>query len=274
MSHQSRVLSALVTGGGRGLGRAIAGRLAEEGFRVGLLARTVAEVESAARAIGDEGGEARGFAADVLDELGLKRAVARFAEWSGGRCDALVCAAGQFRGIGAVGAVPGRAWWDDVETGLRGTHDAIRATLPLLRQSDAATVSVLVGPGYNEAIAFGSGYAVTQAGLVRLVECLDRESGPDGPAFYAVNPGMVPTAMTQHLLSDPEARRRLPRFTEAFAEGKEVGPEVVAEMVAWLALSRPLALSGRVVAALATPTILETRLDRIEAEDLLRLRLR
>lgn len=274
MDANDRTPAALVTGGGRGLGRAIAEKMAAEGWRVGLIARTADEVEATARAIGDEGGEALGLAVDVLDEPGLRKAVGRFAEWAGGKCDALVCASGRFRGIGAVGAVPGDAWWADVETALRGTHNAIREALPLLRRSGTATISVLVGPGHNGELANGSGYAVAQAGLVRMVECLDREFRPDGPAIFAVNPGLVPTALTNHLLSDPEARRRLPRFTEAFAEGKEVGPEVVAEMVAWLVEARPLALSGRVVAAPATPTILETRLDRIESEDLLRLRLR
>ncbi|WP_435015735.1 SDR family NAD(P)-dependent oxidoreductase [Tundrisphaera sp. TA3] len=274
MSSERRIRTALITGGGRGLGRAIAERLAESGTRVGLVARTLSEVEATARAIADGGGEAKALAADVLDDAGLRKALGRFGEWAGGVCDTLVCAAGRFRGIGAIGAVAADEWWKDVETALRGAHNAIRETLQLLRASDAATISVLVGPGHNGELAFGSGYAMAQAGLVRLVECLAREFRPDGPAIYAVNPGLVPTDLTQHLLSDPEARRRLPRFNEAFAEGKEVGPEVVAEMVEWLAAERPLALSGRVVAAPATPTILETRLDRIEAEDLLRLRLR
>jgi hypothetical protein len=58
------------------------------------------------------------------------------------------------------------------------------------------------------------------------------------------------------------------------AEGKEVGPEVAAEMVAWLADERPMALSGRVIPAVQTPEILLTRLGRIAAEDLHRLRLK
>jgi NAD(P)-dependent dehydrogenase (short-subunit alcohol dehydrogenase family) len=107
-----------------------------------------------------------------------------------------------------------------------------------------------------------------------LVECLEEELRPDKIAVYAVNPGLVPTSMVLHLLDSPEGRRWLPNVTEAFAEGKEVGPEVVAEMVAWLADRRPPALSGRVVPAPATPEILETRLDRIRGEDLWKLRLR
>ncbi len=144
----------------------------------------------------------------------------------------------------------------------------------MLRQSKNASISVLVGPGHATELAFASGYAMAQAGLVRLVECLDRELRADGISTYAVNPGLVPTSLVLHLLDSPEGRRWLPSFTEAFAEGKEVGPEVVAEMVGWLANERPKELSGRVVPAPATPTILETRLERIQNEDLMRLRLR
>ena len=265
--------AALVTGGGRGLGRAIAERLAADGFAVGVMARTVEQVEAAVGAIRDRGGVAQAFAADVLDPERLDRALARFRE-AFGRLDALVCAAGQFRGIGPIAAVDPDRWWGDVETALKGTFQTIRAALPLLRASSAASITALVGPGHNGELKFGSAYGAAQAGLVRLVETLAEELRPKGIAVHALNPGLSPTPMMQHLLESAEGRRWLPRFTEAFAEGKEVGPEVAAEMASWLAHHRPMELSGRVVPALATPAILETRLDRIANEDLNRLRLR
>ena len=263
--------SALITGGGRGLGRAIALGLSRPGTRIGLVARTSDELEETAAAVRELGGEARGFVADVLDTA-LKRAIDRFADWAGG-LDTLVCAAGRLRGIGPLSAADD-GWWGDIETALRGVPRSILLALPLLRRSSAATISVLVGPGHASEFAFASGYAAAQAGLARLVEGLHAELKPEGIRIYAVNPGLVPTAMVQHLLESPEGRRWLPGITEAFAEGKEVAPEVVASMVAWLAEARPAELSGRVVPALATPEILETRLARIQAEDLLKLRLR
>jgi NAD(P)-dependent dehydrogenase (short-subunit alcohol dehydrogenase family) len=264
---------ALVTGGGRGLGRAIAERLAGEGWAVGVLARTEAEVEATAGAIRDAGGTARALVADVLDPDGLARALRRFEEWAG-RLDTLVCAAGRLGAVGPMATVDPDAWWLDLESAVRGAQRTIRAALPMLRRSDRATISVLVGPGHNAELAFASGYAAGQAALVRLVESLARELRPEGVTVFAVNPGLVPTSLVRRLLDDPEARRWLPQFTEAFAEGKEVGPEVVAEMVAWLADRRPDELSGRVVAAPLSPTVLETRLARIDAENLNVLRLR
>lgn len=271
MSERKR--SALVTGGSRGLGRAIAEHLARDGWTVGLVARSREGVEETARAIGDLGGTARGFAADVLDPVALARAVDRFRDFAGG-IDALVCAAGRLRGIGPFAAVDPEAWWLDLETSLRGVQGTIRAALPVLRASIAASITVLVGPGHNGELANASGYGAAQAGLVRLVESLGEEFRPLGLPIFALNPGLVPTPMMQHLLDGPEGRRWLPRFTEAFAEGKEVGPEVAAEMAAWLADRRPTELSGRVVPALVTPQILKLRLQRIKDEDLNRLRLR
>jgi NAD(P)-dependent dehydrogenase (short-subunit alcohol dehydrogenase family) len=272
MAGQDR-RAALITGGGRGLGRAIAGRLAESGSAVGVLARTAAEVEATAAAIRDAGGEARGLVADVLDAAALERVVGRFVDWAGG-IDALVCAAGRLRGIGPIGLVDPDQWWLDLETSVRGAQRAIRATLPALRRSGRASISLLVGPGHNGELAHASGYGAAQAALVRLAESLGRELSGEGIPVYAVNPGLVPTALIHHLLDSPEARRWLPRFTEAFAEGKEVGPEVAAAMVAWLVEHRPPELNGRVVAAPQSPEFLATRLARIQAEDLNRLRLR
>ena len=269
----TRIRSALVTGGGRGLGRVIAIRLAESGSRVGVLARTVAEVEATAAEIREAGGDAKGFAADVLDLASLKRAFARYREWAGG-LDHLVCAAGRLKGIGPLAAGDSEDWWLDLETALRGVPRTIREALPLLRMSSHASISALVGPGHAASLPFASGYAAAQAGLARMVECLEEELRPDRIAIFAVNPGLVPTGLVLNVLDSAEGRRWLPSFTEAFAEGKEVGPEVVAEMVAWLAEERPFGLSGRVVPALATPEILETRIARIEADNSGKLRLR
>jgi NAD(P)-dependent dehydrogenase (short-subunit alcohol dehydrogenase family) len=268
-----QVPAALVAGGGRGLGRAIAERLAQEGMAVGVLARTAAEVEETAQALREAGCPAEPFVADVLDPAGLSRSVGRFRDWAG-RCDALVYAAGRLRAIGPMGASEDDSWWLDLATSVRGCQATIRALLPDLRRSPSGSISVLVGPGHNGPLPFASGYGAAQAALVRLIESWDREFRKDGLPIYAVHPGLVPTALVRHLLDDPEARRWLPQFTEAFAEGKEIGPEVVAEMVCWLCRHRPIELSGRVVAAPLSPSIYETRLERISQEDLGKLRLR
>ena len=229
--------------------------------------------KTAAAPCRDLGAKAWPYAVDVLDRAGLKSAVRHHAEAAGG-IDALIFAAGRFRAIGPLVVVDPDDWWRDVETTLRGFALAVREAMPFLKRSAAPSITALVGPGHAGGLAFGSGYASAQAGLARLVESLDVELRPDKVPIYAVNPGLVPTPMIAHILESPEGRRWLARFTEAFAEGKEVGPEVAAEMVAWLVEDRPSALSGRVVASLLPPEVLAARLGRIEADDLGKLRLR
>ena len=165
-------------------------------------------------------------------------------------------------------------WWDDLETAVRGAQHSIRAALPWLRKSSAASITVLVGPGHQGSLPFASGYGSAQAALVRLVESLGQELIAENVAIYALNPGLIPTGVVRGLSDTREGRRWLPQFNEAFAEGKEVNATVAAEMVEWLIRNRPFELNGRVVAAPMTPTILETRLERIRAENRNVLRLR
>ena len=268
----SRRPAALVIGGGRGLGRAVAERLAVDGRPVAVFARTASETAETARIITDAGGRSRALCGDVRDADSVHRAARAAEEWAGG-LDVVVHAAGCLRAIGPIGVVDPADWWTDVETPLRGLHHVARAVVGPLRQS-AGCLLTLVGPGTNGELAHASGYAAAQAGLVRLVESLDAEWDPLGIRVYAVNPGLVPTGIVQGVLDSEAGRRWLPRFTEAFAEGKEVGPEPAAEMAAWLAAERPRELSGRVVSALLPPELLATRLVRIQADDLGRLRLR
>jgi len=263
----------LITGGSRGLGRAIAGQLAERGDAVGLIARQPEDLRAAPGSIEEAGGRACAAACDIRDRAALEAAVGRIAATLDG-LDALVCAAGQLRGIGPMGIRESETWWEDVEVAVRGAHHAIRAALPWLRESGRASISVLVGPGHEGPLPFAAGYGCAQAALVRLVESLGHELRAEGIPIYAVNPGLVPTGIVRGLIDTREGRRWLPRFNEAFAEGKEVEPSVVAGMVEWLVDRRPAELNGRVVAALLAPAVQETRLHTIAAHDRNVLRLR
>lgn len=270
MEHE---IGVLITGGSRGLGRAIAERLAGQGTLVGILARTASEVEDTARDIRESGGRAIGLACDVLDLQRLKSAIDKFRAWAGS-FDALVCAAGQLNAAGPLAAVEPAAWWRDLETSVRGVHHSIRESIPHLRRSPRAAIAILVGPGHNQELPFATGYSTGQAALVRLAESLGHELAPERIAVYAVNPGLVLTDLTRPWLESADGRRWLPQWTEAFAEGKEVSAGVVAEMIDWLIERRPPELNGRVVAAPLPPEVLATRLDRISRENRGVLRLR
>ena len=265
--------SILITGGGRGLGRALAERLALDGATVGLMARTASELDDAVASIRAHGGHAHAYPGDVREARRLTEVAADFAERAGG-LDGLVCAAGRLGAIGPLAHVDLDAWRADYETAILGAAHAIRAAHPYLSASRRGSIVVLVGPGHAAELAYASAFATAQAGLARLVETLAVEFAADGILIHALNPGIVPTALIRRVLDSPEGRRLLPRIGELFAEGKEVDTAPAAEMAAWLLARRPTELNGRVVAALATPEILAGRLARIKDEHLGVLRLR
>lgn len=272
MSSEPR--AALVIGGSGGLGRAIARRLGTAGWRLGLVGRDARRLDGARIDLAEDQVDLAGvWRADAREVDGIGQVVSEFAGRAG-RMDALIYAAGCLSGIGPLEALDSGLAWQDVETSLKGFVNAVRAALPRLRKS-GGSITTLIGPGYNGELAHASLYSAAQAGLGRLVESLAKELEPAGVAVYAVYPGVTPTPFMLRLLDESEGRRWLPRFTEAFAEGKEVEPDVGAEMVAWLARERPTALSGRVIPALQTPELLEARLDHYARDgELGRLRLR
>jgi NAD(P)-dependent dehydrogenase (short-subunit alcohol dehydrogenase family) len=216
-------------------------------------------LEEAQAALGEEGVEVVGSGiGDVRDEGAVRRVVAELVAGTG-RLDAVIYAAGVLDGVGPLEEVAGSTGWADVETSLRGFANTACAVGEWLRAGQGSIV-VLVGPGYNGPLAYAGWYAAGQAGLVRMVESLAREREWTEVGVYAVYPGVTLTPFMERLLSG-EARRWLPQFGEAFAEGKEVSPSVATEMVAWLVRERPRVLSGRVIPALQTPEILERRLE-------------
>jgi NAD(P)-dependent dehydrogenase (short-subunit alcohol dehydrogenase family) len=270
-----RTRGALIVGGSGGLGRAIAERLGADGWTIGLAARDTRRLDAARRGLIEAGATVGGaWSVDARDGAELARVCGEFAARAGS-LDALVFAAGRLAGLGPLEATDLEAAWSDVEIVLKGFAHVVRAAVPELRRSRGGSIQVLVGPGYNGELAHAALYSAAQAGLARLVESLGRELEGSGVGVYGVYPGVTPTPFMQGLIDGPAGRRWLPRFNEMFAEGKEVGPGVAAEMVAWLAAERPMGLSGRVIPALQTPELLATRLGRYDADsELGRLRLR
>ncbi len=108
----------LITGGSRGLGRAMAEWLAARGAAVGLIARTADDLHATVMAIEEAGGRACALTCDVRDRTRLETTVTKIANTLGG-LDVLVCAAGQLRGLGPMAVQDADLWWGDVETAVR-----------------------------------------------------------------------------------------------------------------------------------------------------------
>ncbi len=235
--------AAIVTGAGRGIGRTIAQVLARAGARVVVVARSANELEETVDLIEGAGGTAVARVLDVTDAAAIGEAFAEI-ERAFGTLDLLVNNAGTLGPLGPFSDAEPEQWWRVLEVNLRGPVLCARAVLPgMLRRRRGRIVNV-ASAGGTSAITYFSPYVASKTALIRFTECLAAEIAPFGAAAFAVNPGTVRTAMTDHSLNSAEGRRWLPWFHRIFDEGLDLPPERAASLVLSLASGRADALSG------------------------------
>lgn len=264
--------TAVVTGAGRGIGRAIAIALAREGAQVALLARTEAEVAAVAGAISDQGGTARAYRVDLVDLDAVTRTLAKI-ERDLGPVGLLTNNAGAFRAIGPIWTVDPAEWWSDVEVNVRGTFNCCRAVVPGMIERRRGRIINMTGGGTATSFPNGSGYATSKAGILRFTECLSDSLIDTGVLVFAMDPGLVRTRMTEYQLNSQAGRDYLPRLTDTFAAGVSVPPERAAAMAVEIGTGRFDRIAGRLLmAARDDLDALEATMDDIVAKDFRSLR--
>jgi 3-oxoacyl-[acyl-carrier protein] reductase len=266
---------ALITGAGRGLGRAFAIALAKNGFKVAVTARTEAEINATAEAIVRNGGSAIAVPGDVTDRQAVEPAVAT-TEAELGPIDVLINNAGVLNG-GLIGTIDPDEWWRDIEINLRGPLLFVNAVLPgMLGRGRGRIINVSSGAGL-QAIETGAAYCVSKAALIRLSESIALETTKHGLATFAIHPGTVRTPMNLRFMESEEMRRRSPAvaawFDQLFAEGHDTPIERSVQLVLTLASGKADALSGCFVSVDDDLDMLLAHADAIQSEGRLRLRL-
>jgi NAD(P)-dependent dehydrogenase (short-subunit alcohol dehydrogenase family) len=235
---------AVVTGGGRGIGRAIASALASAGAFVAIVARSEDQLAEAVDLIRASGGRAIAVSADVSEPRAVER-MAEQVERALGPVDLLVNNAGESGPIGPVAEIDADRWWHCQEVNLRGPFLCCRAVLPgMVARRRGRIVNVASGAG-TQAIPYLSAYVVGKTALIRLTEVLAAEVGEHGVSAFAIEPGTVRTAMAESALDSETGRRWIPWFKTIFEEGLDVPPERAAWLVLLLASGRADVLSGR-----------------------------
>jgi NAD(P)-dependent dehydrogenase (short-subunit alcohol dehydrogenase family) len=265
---------ALVTGGGRGIGRAVACGLAAAGAAVAVTARTVAELDETVRLITVAGGRAAAFPADVTDPDAVT-ALAAAATAALGPLDLLVNNAGVMAPQGADWEVDPAAWWRTLEVNLRGPFLCARAVLPaMLARRRGRVINVSSGAAHT-AYPYASAYGASKAALTHLTECLAAAAAPAGVAIFAYNPGFVRTAMSEYLATAPEVQRWADgRFQRIFDAGRDTPIAQAVAGLLFLASGQADGLSGRHLSALDDLVELAARAEEIRRDDAYVLRLR
>lgn len=186
---------ALVTGGGRGIGRAICECLAGAGAAVAPVARSGAELEAVARSIRAAGGRApeRPIVADVARRPDVDAALAR-ATAELGAPDILVTAAGVAR-FRRVVDTDEAAWLEQIEANLTGTYHAVRALLPGLLLRGAGDIVTIASVAAIRTFTHGGAYAAAKAGVVAFSRVLRDEVRAEGVRVTTIIPGATDTAI-------------------------------------------------------------------------------
>lgn len=262
---------AVVTGAGRGIGRAVALRLARAGGKVAVLARTSSQVNETAALIEGSGGCARAFVVDVTDGPTVRGVMDEIGS-ALGPIDVLVNNAGQIGAIGPfVESDPGE-WWRVLDTNLRGTMLCTRAVLPGMIQRRHGRIINVASSALP--LPYLSAYVTSKTALLRFTETVAAEVRAQGVSLFAVGPGTTRTAMSEHSLYSEEGRRWIPWFGRIFEEKLDVPIERPARLVVELAFGRADALSGRFLTVFDDLDTLLQRLAEIEKSNLYSLRAR
>lgn len=234
--------TALVTGGSRGIGRAVAELLARAGARVAVAYRSDAEAANlVAREVGSAGGEAKAFAADISDPGEARRLVGDvLAAW--GRLDILVLSAGIWEedeaGAGSL------ATWDrTIAVNLRGAFLVTDAAIPHLMKSGGSIVFISSTAG-QRGEARHSAYAATKGALISYTKSLAVELGPQGIRVNCVAPGWVETDMTREALADAADRREIEK---SIPLGRVAQPGDIAGPVLFLVSDLARHVQGEVI---------------------------
>ena len=244
---------ALVTGGGRGIGRGIALELTRAGARVAVAARTAEQVEATAAEIGGLAIEA-----DVSKRTDVERMIEQ-AERELGPLDLLVCNAGISVGEEKAWELEPEEWWHTFEVNVLGVYLCCRTVIPgMIERGGGRIVNVASGAAYLPG-SDSTAYSASKAAVHRFSETLAKQLEPHGIPVFSISPGLVRTEMTG-------------RFSD---DAPWTPPELAPQLVRALATGRLDALAGRYLHAEHDDIDdVERRAAEIVAQDLNAIRLR
>jgi 3-oxoacyl-[acyl-carrier protein] reductase len=231
---------AIVFGASRGLGKAIAAALLDEGFRVAAVCRVRSAAEALESDLGARG-HILGLAADVDSADAVSAAVA-VARERFGRIDAAVANAGIIEPIGHLGDCSPAEWAANIRTNLIGAFHCVHFSLAAMLAGGGGTIVNISTGAASEPLEGWSAYSAAKAGLAMVTRSIQLEYGGRGVRAYGFRPGLTDTDMQGVIRAsglNPISQVNRSELTP---------PERPAAGVAWLCRERPADLAGGEVA--------------------------
>jgi len=256
---------AVVTGGGRGFGKAIAERFAREGAAVTVTARSTDQIEAVASEIRASGARALAVAGDVTRAGDVKRVIDE-TERAFGPVSLLVSNAGVPGPFGPIWSVDPEAWWAAQQVHIRAPFLYLQRVLPGMTARRAGRVIIVSALASRMVAAYLSAYCVGKIAQTRLAAQAAAEARDLGVGVFAIDPGFVFTGIAEETMNSPDAQRWLPGMVGRIRQRKD-SPARDADLARCtqrcvdLASGRYDALSGRYLE-------LDDDIDALRAETL------
>jgi 3-oxoacyl-[acyl-carrier protein] reductase len=234
---------AIVTGGSRGIGRAVIDRLAETGVHVVVdYVNDRAAAEAAVASARTRGVEALAVQADVSRLADAKRLIDETVERFQ-RIDILICNAGIWQGA-AVEEIPEDLWDRTLDINLKGTWTVCRAAIPLMKRQQFGRIVIVSSTAGQRGEANFSNYAASKGGQISFTKSLATELAPFGINVNAVAPGWVDTEMNNKVMADPDW---LNSITRTIPVGKLAAADDVACPIVFLCSDWARHITGEIL---------------------------
>jgi len=211
----------VITGGGSGIGRALALTFTKEGARVACLGRRLERLQETVEEIEKNGGSGLAVSVDITDAEQVRRAVEEITEKLG-EIEVLFNNAGSFASLGATFEVDRNLWWQDVTVNIKGVMLTMREILPQMIVRDSG---VIINMNGGRPVG-GSGYAAGKAGMMELtrVASLELQELKSNVIILGAGPGLVQTEMTQLQADSAAGQRWIPSTKKSIDAGTTRSP--------------------------------------------------